>query len=158
MVNPETIFPINNNCLVQLEERNEGRIIHLAGKRSISSARRGICLRPQDSANQDVLVAHGGIPVGNDEHLVLVPRCNFIRIGGSLQDPYIQITPEEVASAGRIALPETFFSGWYRVVDVFPNCELTINQRVLPIYGEPRLEMEDDSEYCSISAIGVVEC
>lgn len=158
MIDPKTIQPLGDRCLVQLEKGEKSGLIYLGSERPLSAARGGKCLRSEQHTNQTVLVAHGGIPLNDDESLVLVPEKNLIRIDGVLQDPYIQITPEEVRMASLIDLPEIFFSGWYRVVDVFPGCEVSVDQRVLPIYGEPRLDMEDDSEYCSISAVGVVEC
>ena len=155
---PDDIHPINNHHLVEMEDRNHGRIIHLGSKRSIASARYGVCLRSDRYQGERVLCAHGGIPIDGERALFLVPGRAIIRVGEQLQEPYIQIQPTESALGGRFYIPETYFSGWYRVIDTFPKADLSIGADVVPIYGEPRLEMDDDTEYVHFNAIGVVKC
>ena len=154
------IHPINNYHLIQLEPRNANRLIHLAGERPLSSARYGKCVRSDNWATDlRMLVSHGGVPVADATDLVLVPGLGVISAGGELQRPYVHIAPIELVRSELIITPETYnYSGWYRILDIFPGAELSVNDVVLPIYGTPRLEMEDDTEYISFEGIGVVQC
>ena len=156
----DKLNPIGDHHLIQLEDPNHGRLIHLGSERPLSSAfyakyyAGGLC-----PAGTRVLCGHGGVPVSDRRELRMVGKRAFIRIGEDLQDPYIQITPEETVHSSIIWVIEQYFSGWYTVLDVPPNCrELSTGDRVLPIYGMPRMEMEDDSEYVNLEAIGVVSC
>jgi hypothetical protein len=152
------IQPLNNLHLVQMEDRNANRIIHLGSKRSISSARYGLCVRSDKYEGCRVLCSHGGLPYDTGKDLFFVPEGNFIRVDKVLQKPYIQIQPLESYQGGTILVPEIYFSGWYIVLETFPGAEVSRNQHVVPIYGQPRLEMEDDTEYIHQDGIGVVKC
>jgi hypothetical protein len=154
-----TITPINNRHLVELEDRNENRLIHLGGGRSIESARYGMCLRSAEYTGCRLLVAHGGTPISNNGSLVMVQGSAIIRVDGVLREPYAHISPVEFIQSKLIITPEIYnFSGWYRVLDIFPNPEVQVEDIILPIYGTPRLEMSDNTEYISINGIGVKQC
>jgi hypothetical protein len=97
--------------------------------------------------------------VADAADLIMVPGSSVISAGGELQRPYVHISPIELVRSELIITPEVYnFSGWYRIVEIFPDAELNVDDIVLPIYGTPRLEMEDDTEYINIEGIGVVEC
>jgi hypothetical protein len=156
-MNIESINPINDNHLVRYAGKQEGRIVYVGSGRALSAARRAQCLRSPRFEGMELLCAHGGAPIDDEGNLALVPTANVIRAGEAIQQPYVQIVPEEVSKAGLIDLPECFFSGWYVVLDAYVGAEVCKGQRVVPLYGSPRLEMEDDSEYVTVDAIGVVE-
>ena len=160
MLNPSQIHPINNYHLIQLEHRNEGRLIHLAGERQLGSARRGKCVRSDKwRTDLSVLVSHGGIPVADAADLVMVPGSGVISAGGELQEPYVHISPIELVRSELIITPEVYnYSGWYEIIEIFEQDELAIGDIVLPIYGTPRLEMEDNTEDIPIDGIGVMQC
>lgn len=159
-MNVNKIQPINNLHLIQLEDRNEDRLIHLAGSRSITSARPGKCVRSDRWTDSNLLISSGGIPISDDENLVMVTTRAVIRVEGEIQEPYLHIEPIELVRSELIITPEIYnYSGWYRILDIFPQqTELSAGDIILPIYGTPRLEMEDDTEYISIEGVGVVQC
>ena len=153
------IHPINNNHLVQVEEQNANRLIHLAGKRQLSGTRSGKCLRSDRFEGANVLVCQGGAPIGDRGHLFLVQRRAFIRVDGDIQEPYVHIEPIELVRSTLIITPEIYnWSGWYTVLDTFPNNEISPGDEVFPLYGTPRIEMGDDTEYIHLEGIGVVKC
>ena len=106
-----------------------------------------------------MLVSSGGSPISDDGTLVMVPGTAIIRVDGKLQEPYVHISPVELVRSELIIVPEIYnYSGWYRVLDIFQNPEVQVDDIILPIYGTPRLELEDNTEYISINGIGVKQC
>jgi hypothetical protein len=156
-MNINKINPINGNHLIRLDDRRQHGSIILGSDRDISSVHSGICLRSDRYEGKRLDVSDGGLPITDDESLRMVREEAFVRIEGTIQRPYVHIVQEEVGLAGSIWTPEDFYSGWYTVLEVFENEDIHKGDRVLPIYGEPRLTMEDESEYVHINAIGVVE-
>ena len=159
-MNLNNLHPINNYHLVQLEDVNAHRLIHLGGQRSISSVRSGTCTRSDlFRTGAHLLISRGGIPVPDEDDYFLVPGKTIISVDGELREPYVHIQPIELIRSELIITPEIYnWSGWYKIIDIFPAAPLSINDVVLPLYGTPRLELEDDTEYVNIDGIGVVEC
>lgn len=98
--------------------------------------------------------------MGDGTDLLMVPGSAIIRVDGELQEPYVHIEQVELVRSELIVVPEIYnFSGWYKIIDIFKEqTELTTGDIILPLYGTPRLEMEDDTEYINIQGIGVLQC
>jgi hypothetical protein len=105
-------------------------------------------------------VSQGGAPINSSGSLRLLSTRAFIRVSGVLQEPYVHIEPIELVRSELIITPEIYnYSGWYRILDIFKaEHGLTIGTEVFPLYGTPRIEMEDDTEYITIEGIGVMKC
>jgi len=146
-----TITPLHGRKLVKADPERKVGLIYLGSERRINATRTGVDVQ----TGSHVEYAQGGYSL--DDGLVVLDPTFIVRIDGTLQKPYVRITPEEVGTSGLLTLPSQYFSGWYRVVEAFDGRDVLTGRRCLPFYGTPRLPMSDDSEYCHIDSLAVVE-